>query len=243
LPQHLQRPRRSLSVRLLRRRRRLHPRSNSRQEMQTRLLREAEEARLNALEAANRREQEDRVRAAEETRRAAEARKTGDAAPSAPEAPAAPVEAPAPAVEAPAEVEAPVASAAEPADEANASSEQVQTAPRRFTPVAPIKRAEPAPKKPTQMPRDKGAGDRRQAGKLTVSRALNEDEGARARSLAALKRAREKEKRRALRRAVPACARSRSAMSWCPKASPCRNWPTAWPKRPPIWSSRSSRWA
>jgi translation initiation factor IF-2 len=167
----------------------------SRQEMQTRLLREAEEARLNALEAANRREQDDRVRAAEETRRAADARKTGDAAPSAPEAPAAPVEAPAPAVEAPAEVEAPVASAAEPADEANASSEQVQTAPRRFTPVAPIKRAEPAPKKPTQMPRDKGAGDRRQAGKLTVSRALNEDEGARARSLAALKRAREKEKR------------------------------------------------
>ena len=36
---------------------------------------------------------------------------------------------------------------------------------------------------------------RRHAGKLTVSRALNEDEGARARSLAALKRAREKERR------------------------------------------------
>src|SRR5690606_15057992 len=33
------------------------------------------------------------------------------------------------------------------------------------------------------------------SGKLTVTRALNEDEGARARSLAALKRAREKERR------------------------------------------------
>jgi translation initiation factor IF-2 len=44
--------------------------------------------------------------------------------------------------------------------------------------------------------RSKGAvGDRRQSGKLTVTRALNEDEGARARSLAALKRAREKERR------------------------------------------------
>jgi translation initiation factor IF-2 len=44
--------------------------------------------------------------------------------------------------------------------------------------------------------RNKGAvGDRRQSGKLTVTRALNEDEGARARSLAALKRAREKERR------------------------------------------------
>jgi translation initiation factor IF-2 len=101
--------------------------------------------------------------------------------------------------EVPAAVETPTATAAasapEPAAEAPAQAEQAQTAPRRFTPVAPIKRAEPAAKKPTQMPRDKGAGDRRQAGKLTVSRALNEDEGARARSLAALKRAREKEKR------------------------------------------------
>jgi translation initiation factor IF-2 len=44
--------------------------------------------------------------------------------------------------------------------------------------------------------RNKAAvGDRRQSGKLTVTRALNEDEGARARSLAALKRAREKERR------------------------------------------------
>ena len=46
--------------------------------------------------------------------------------------------------------------------------------------------------------RDKRAPDnRRQSGKLTVSRALGDDDGARARSLAALKRAREKEHRRA----------------------------------------------
>ncbi len=171
----------------------------TRQEMQTRLLREAEEARLQSAEAANRRDQEDRLRAAEEARRAADARKAGDTAPSAAEAPVE-VLPPVPAVEPPAVVEASIASEtpsdAEPAaEEPAASTEQVQTAPRRFTPVAPLKRAEPAAKKPAQMPRDKGAGDRRQAGKLTVSRALNEDEGARARSLAALKRAREKEKR------------------------------------------------
>ena len=60
--------------------------------------------------------------------------------------------------------------------------------------MAAPKRPEPAAKK-TAHPRDKNAADRRQSGKLTVTRALNEDEGARARSLAALKRAREKEKR------------------------------------------------
>jgi translation initiation factor IF-2 len=60
--------------------------------------------------------------------------------------------------------------------------------------VIPPKRPEPAPKKIVH-PRDKTGENRRQSGKLTVSRALNEDEGARARSLAALKRAREKERR------------------------------------------------
>ncbi|WP_421838529.1 translation initiation factor IF-2 [Novosphingobium sp.] len=179
----------------------------TRQEMQTRLLREAEEARQQALEAANRREQEERLRALEEARRAAEARKAGEAEAAAPaEVPAAaPVEAPvaeAPAApaQAPAPVEAPVAAPAAPAEAeapaaAAAAAEPAQPAPRRFTPVVAPKRPEPAAKKPAHAPRDKGAGDRRQAGKLTVTRALNEDEGARARSLAALKRAREKEKR------------------------------------------------
>ena len=170
----------------------------TRQEMQTRLLREAEEARLQALEAANRREQEERQRAAEEARRAAEARRAGEAEAAAPaEAPAAaPVEAPVAEAPAPAPVEAPApvaAAAAEP--EAPAAAEPAAPAPRRFTPVVAPKRPEQPAKKPAHAPRDKGAGDRRQAGKLTVTRALNEDEGARARSLAALKRAREKERR------------------------------------------------
>ena len=67
-------------------------------------------------------------------------------------------------------------------------------APRRFTPVAPVKRPEP-PKKVVNQREKSGGVERRQSGKLTVTRALNEDEGARARSLAALKRAREKERR------------------------------------------------
>ena len=48
------------------------------------------------------------------------------------------------------------------------------------------------PSRPQQRDRK---GDERRGGKLTVNRALNEDGSARARSLAALKRAREKEKR------------------------------------------------
>ena len=73
---------------------------------------------------------------------------------------------------------------------------------RKFTPVS-----RPEPKKPEKKAAkkkdDKGAAqqpsgggkDKRRSGKLTVTKALNEDEGRRARSLAALKRAREKERR------------------------------------------------
>lgn len=61
-------------------------------------------------------------------------------------------------------------------------------------PAAVKKGAPPAPPRSTPD-RDRKGGDRRQSGKLTVNRALNDDEGARARSLAALKRAREKERR------------------------------------------------
>ena len=175
----------------------------SRQELQARLLREAEESRIAANEAANRREQDERQRVSDEARARAEDQRRADdptyvpeAKPAEPVAPA-PVEAPvaAPEPAAPAPVEAPVATVAEPEAEPEGDGRPVQTAPRRFTPVAPIKRPEPAAKKPAHAPRDKNANDRRQAGKLTVTRALNEDEGARARSLAALKRAREKERR------------------------------------------------
>ncbi len=166
------------------------PSNESRQELQTRLLREAEEARMTAQEANSRRDEEIRLRTQDDERRRAAGL---DVAP-------APVE-PAPAVPAPV-VPAPMA-AAEPVAIAQAAAPEAEAAPaaataepaaRRFTPVAQVKRPEP-PKK-VAHPRDKsGAPDRRQSGKLTVSKALNEDEGARARSLAALKRAREKEKR------------------------------------------------
>ncbi|MGX5712521.1 translation initiation factor IF-2 [Sphingopyxis terrae subsp. ummariensis] len=159
----------------------------SRQERQTQLLREAEEARLAALEEARRREEAERARALEEERaRAAEAREEKSKASE---------EAPAPAATEPA-AEAPAAPAAEakPAEAAPraATTSSAAPAPRRFTPVEAPKR--PEPKRPEQKKEHRG-DHRRQSGKLTVTRALNEDEGARARSLAALKRAREKEKR------------------------------------------------
>ncbi len=151
--------------------------------------REAEEARLSIQEDQARREGEERQRALEEERRRVEAGSKVEA-----ESPvvAAPVEA------AGATVAAAEASVAEPvvADTAeSAPASEAAPAPRRFTPVAAPKRPEPVAKKPTNQPREKVTDNRRQSGKLTVSRALNEDEGARARSLAALKRAREKERR------------------------------------------------
>ncbi|HLL59361.1 MAG TPA: translation initiation factor IF-2, partial [Allosphingosinicella sp.] len=62
----------------------------------------------------------------------------------------------------------------------------------RLKGFTPVKRQEPPPRPVRSV---KGADDRRQSGKLTVTRALDDEGGARARSLAALKRAREKEKR------------------------------------------------
>ena len=174
----------------------------TRQELQSRLLREAEEARQHSLVAANRREIDERQRVADEARRRTEGPIAEAAAPLSSGAAPAPSAA-APAVAASEPVQAPAASAlvaeqpvaATAAEPEVAETGPITTAPRRFTPVAPIKRPEPAAKKPAHAPRDKNANDRRQAGKLTVTKALNEDEGARARSLAALKRAREKERR------------------------------------------------
>ena len=170
------------------------------QERLARLQREAEEERMRLSEEANRREQEERLKAIEdEKRRAEENRKAEERA----------------AVEAKQKAEEEARKAAEPAPEPEAvEPEAKQTAeeapaapaPRRFTPVQ-----RPEPKKPEKKA-DKKAGrggaapdprandgggrnDRRRGGKLTVNRALNDDEGARARSLAALKRAREKERR------------------------------------------------
>ncbi len=155
----------------------------SRQERQAKLLREAEEARLAMLEESSRREAEQRAQRAEEERQRAQANREEAAASPAPVA---------------AEAVAPVAADRdEPAIE-EFNKEDATPAPRRFTPVEAPKRPErereeikKAPHRPTRG----AADDRRQSGKLTVTRALEGDDGARARSLAALKRAREKEKR------------------------------------------------
>lgn len=154
----------------------------SRQERQAKLLREAEEARLAVLEESSRREAEQRAQRTEAEKQRAQANREEAAAPPPPP----------PVAEAPVETESfePVA------EEAN--KDGAAPAPRRFTPVEAPKRPErereevkKAPHRPTRG----AADDRRQSGKLTVTRALEGDDGARARSLAALKRAREKEKR------------------------------------------------
>jgi translation initiation factor IF-2 len=156
----------------------------SRQEIQAKLLREAEEARMAALQGARRREEqakqattEDEKRRAEENRKAEEA--AVDAARLAIEE-----EARQAALAAEREANAPASTAAAPA----AAGEE-EDRPRRHGAGVPVRR------EPERPSRGRGGDDRRQSGKLTVSRALDDGEGARARSLAALKRAREKEKR------------------------------------------------
>ena len=158
----------------------------SRQERQAKLLREAEDARLAMLEESGRREVEQRAQRAEEERQRAQANREEVAA-SPPSPPTTAAEVVVPATTDPDE---PVA------EEGN--KDGAAPAPRRFTPVEAPKRTErereeikKAPHRPTRG----AADDRRQSGKLTVTRALEGDDGARARSLAALKRAREKEKR------------------------------------------------
>lgn len=155
----------------------------SRQELQTKLLREAEEARMAALEGARRREDQAKQQTSEEEKRRAEENRKAEEA--AVEAARLALEAEAREAAAAAEREAnapaPVAAAPAVADE--------DDRPRRHGSVAPPRR------EPERPSRGRGGDDRRQSGKLTVSRALDDGEGARARSLAALKRAREKEKR------------------------------------------------
>jgi len=158
------------------------PAGETPQERVARLQREAEEARLAMLEEQTRREAEARQKALEEERCRAEQNRKAEA-----EAEAQAAAQPAP------EPEPEVANEAAD-EEAPRSAGSAAPAPRRFTPVAAPKRPEPA-KKPAHPTRDRKGGDERRSGKLTVTRALNEDEGARARSLAALKRAREKERR------------------------------------------------
>ncbi|MHA3792246.1 translation initiation factor IF-2 [Rhizorhabdus wittichii] len=161
-----------------------------RREQQERLLREAEEARMAALEETRRREERAKAEATEEERRRAEEnRRAEEEAERAAAAAAAAATAEAETAAAAPREEAPAAAGT--AEEAPRTSNSTMPPPRRFTPVPSPKRPEP----PRPQQRDRKGDDRRQSGKLTVTRALDDDSGARARSLAALKRAREKDKR------------------------------------------------
>ncbi|MFB0613673.1 translation initiation factor IF-2 [Aurantiacibacter poecillastricola] len=168
------------------------------QERVARLQREAEEDRLRQAEEARKREEEQAKQAAEDEKKRADQKKKAEeeaqkqrkaeeeaAAASASEAPAEP---------------APAESA--PAAEAEPEPAKAPAA-RKFTPVQRPEPKRPEKKKEEKKPAGRterggggaGAADKRRSGKLTVNKALNEDEGRRARSLAALKRAREKERR------------------------------------------------
>jgi translation initiation factor IF-2 len=154
----------------------------ARKEMQTRLLREAEEARLASLEEARRRDDRKRTEQSEdERRRAEENRKAEEAA----------------AEEARQQAEEEAKRAAE-AEAAPAETPQPQVAEREAEDRA-VRRPgghAPAPRRPEPARPTRGRGDdRRHHGKLTVTRALSDEDDSRARSLAALRRAREKEKR------------------------------------------------
>lgn len=194
----------------------------SKKELQEKLLRQAEEDRLMALEEARRREKADEERKAEEAKRKAaeaEERKKAEAAEKkkaaaekkskkdSEEKPEAKAEAEAEensetVTEEAAELEKPAK--ATKAKKKDAGLTSSMPPPRKFTPVAQPPRPEPKAKqereetnrKESKKPRNLKSDNRRQSGKLTVNRALSGDDGGkRARSLAALKRAREKEKR------------------------------------------------
>ena len=158
----------------------------SRRELQARLLREAEEARLSTLEEARRRESREAVEATEgEKRRAEDNRRAEEEARvrAEEEAKRAAEEAARAAAAAP-----PVVPGAAVADD----EEERRGAARPKFGVPTIKRPEPARPGRGAV---RGGDDRRHSGKLTVTRALTGEDDSRTRSLAALRRAREKEKR------------------------------------------------
>jgi len=151
---------------------------SSRRELQEKLLREADEARMSALEEARRRDDrvkveqtEDEKRRADDNRRAegeaAEAARLSEEAPP-PEA----VPEPTPVIE----------------ERIPELDDDEDRGHRRPGGAPAAKRPEPA-----RPPRNRE--DRRHSGKLTVTRALSGEDDSRARSLAALRRSREKEKR------------------------------------------------
>ena len=145
-----------------------------------RMQREAEEDRLRLAQEARQREERSKVAQSEdERRRADENRKAEEAA-----AEQARLQAEEDAKRAAEEAAAPETTAAD-------SQQEERTAPRR-----PAGGHAPAPRRPEPARPSRGRGDeQRHRGKLTVTRALSGEDDSRARSLAALRRAREKEKR------------------------------------------------
>ncbi|HEY0311468.1 MAG TPA: translation initiation factor IF-2 [Allosphingosinicella sp.] len=159
----------------------------SRRELQERLLREAEESRLATLEEARRREDRQLAQASEEERRRAEEnRRAEDEARAKAEQDARDA-----ARQAEEEASRPAAAAAAAAPAAPAADEEEER--RGSAGARPAPRGA-APKRPEPARPVRGRDDRRHAGKLTVTRALSGDDD-RARSLAALRRSREKERR------------------------------------------------
>ncbi len=152
-----------------------------RKELQEKLLREAEDARLTALEEARRREEQARTSANEEERRRAEENRKAEEAAAEERA-----------EQARRDVEEQARRAAE-AEQADAQPPAVEEQEER-TARRPAGHG-PAPRRPEPARPSRGRDDHRQRGKLTVSRALSDEDESRARSLAALRRAREKEKR------------------------------------------------
>ncbi|HET9640589.1 MAG TPA: translation initiation factor IF-2 [Allosphingosinicella sp.] len=157
--------------------------ATTRRELQDKLLREAEESRLTALEEARRREDKQAAEATEEEKRRAEENRRAEEER---------VEAARLAAEEEARRAAEPAATAETAPAPAAEDEDED---RRPAHARPKGHHAPAPKRPEPARPVRGRDDRRHAGKLTVTRALSGEDDSRARSLAALRRSREKEKR------------------------------------------------
>ncbi len=140
-----------------------------RRELQARLLREAEEERLRLSQASRQREDAETIAAAEAEKRRLEEKKLADEAAALKAAEEARRIAALPPKEAAAEEE-------------ERNLRRLGNAPRRDDGTPPLKVT-------------RGRDDHRRAGKLTVTRALDDEDSTRTRSLAALRRAREKDKR------------------------------------------------
>lgn len=145
-----------------------------------RMQREAEEDRLRLSQEARQREERSKVAQTEDERRRAEDNRKAEEA-AAEEARLAAEQ----------EAQRAAEAAAQPEPAAQAEEQEESRAPLR----RPGGHA-PAPRRPEPARPSRGRGDeQRHRGKLTVTRALSDEDDSRARSLAALRRAREKEKR------------------------------------------------